>query len=147
MDFGRVVTPLSPPPGVDLAPRCVMTVHRAENGQAVMLAGNAGEPLVVPAGHGFRTPPLETGDLAICLIGDQGPIVIDRLRRAGENPERGFSEKDGHVRLDAARSLSLGCGESEIRLENGGEIRLAGRTLGASFRRLFRVLSGSIDLN
>lgn len=105
----------------------IATVVEAENGQAT-LVNLGGEHLPV-AGHLSGVEALHAEDRVLTLRTGDGIIVAGRLRTQGEAPAPRLGTRDGHLVLEAARSVSLKAGDNRVEVHADGHIELNGRRI------------------
>lgn len=92
---------------------------------------------------GGEAPVLAPGDrlLALPPDGDQPGVVLGRLARY-EAPQPA-----GEVRLEAAQSLTLTCGESSLTLKADGKVLLKGDDVVVRAKGTQRIRAGHVAIN
>jgi hypothetical protein len=100
----------------------VAIVMDARKGEALALSDLPGcpEPVTV-AGHGANTPWLDRGDSVLVMPTPQGPVIFDRLRRAGEPPRIGF-DMIGRAAYLRAEGIRLQSGRGRVEITADGEV-------------------------
>jgi hypothetical protein len=79
--------------------------------------------------------------------GPRGPVIVGAVDRSpGASPKDRIALSADRIELSAGRELLLRVGESLLRLDHTGALRLEGRTLVLDVASLVRFLSARVEL-
>jgi hypothetical protein len=123
----------------------IATVAEAENGQAILVDLD-GECLPV-AGHLSGVEALHIKDRVLAIRAGGGIIVAGRLRGRNEAPSPRLETRDGHLVLEADRSVRLKAGNNRVEVHANGHIELNGRWITGHASGPMQLKGAVIELN
>lgn len=123
----------------------VATVQEAEGGQATVV--NLGGTPCPVAGHLSQVEALKEGDRILTIRTAKGIVVAGRLRGKDEAPAPRLEEKDGHLLVEAAKSVRLQAGDNWIEVHADGRIELDGQQITGLAEGRLRLQGSTIELN
>lgn len=135
--------PLFPPIAQDHA--VIAVVAEVEAGQACRLTLADDSPAVV--GHLSGVETLHPGDKVLAVPTASGYVVTGRLRAPAENPPPRLEAQEGHLRLEAPRSIRLQAGQSWIEIHADGRIQIDGEQITGLAAGRMRLQGATIELN
>lgn len=86
---------------------------------------------------------LAPGDMVLVLIGEDGKtphVVMGRVGPYG-------SSRNAHLRVEAAQSMTLACGESSIDLRADGKVVIRGDDVLVHAKGSQRIRAGTVSIN
>jgi hypothetical protein len=101
----------------------IATVIEVKGGRAATV--NLDGTLCPVDGHLSQVEPLEIGDRVLIVPTEEGAIVAGRLRAEGEAHAPRLEVQDGHLLVEATRSIRLQVGQNRIEVHPDG-VRLQG---------------------
>jgi hypothetical protein len=89
---------------------------------------------------------LKTGQRVLVLDDGDGPVIVGAIETKTPPSDRPVILEGKDIRLRATDSLTLEVGESTLRMEKAGLMRLEGNRLVVDVAALMRVLSARVEL-
>jgi hypothetical protein len=123
----------------------IATVAEAENGQAILV--NLGGERLPVAGHLSGVEALKIEDRVLIIRTGGGIIVAGRLRARDEAPSPRLETRDGHLVLEADRSVCLKAGDNRVEVHADGHIELNGRKITGQASGSVQLTGAAIKMN
>ena len=117
----RVLFPSKPAENPGIA-----TVIEVKGGRATTV--NLDGTLCPVEGHLSQVEPLEIGDRVLIVPTEEGAIVAGRLKAEGEARAPRLEIRNGHLLVEATKSIRLQVGQNRIEVHPDG-VRLQGPTI------------------
>jgi len=127
----------------------IATVHKLNSdGSAFVLLENR----ILPVAGYLATipgiiPKLKRGQQVLVLETDQGVGILGCWLSAGEQTKAHIDLQDGHLQLDATKSITLKTGASSIEIHANGKIRVDGKDIYSIAEGPIRLQGSIIELN
>lgn len=123
----------------------IATVIETENGRATVV--NQKGVLCQVTGHMSGVDALRIGDRVLTTrIGDEF-IITGRFRREDESPAPHLEIRDGHLLVEAEKSVRLRAGEHRIEVHADGRIELDGCRITGHAEGRICLIGTNIELN
>lgn len=127
---------------------CVATVEQSQDGEATQVLIIGLQRTVPVYAHGSEVTHLQDGDQVLVLLATQGAIVMQRLRKPGERPQRGFSiQPDGRLQLHNNKGITLKTDKAKIEIRADGRLYVDGKEIYAIADGMHRLQGATIELN
>lgn len=98
--------------------------------------------------HAEAVSSLNLADRVIILLVDNGAIILHRLRREGERPQSGFTEKeDGTLSIKSKRSIVIETDQASFKIYSDGRIQLDGNEIYSVSKGMQYILGSQLNLN
>lgn len=129
---------------VDVLPSGEILVRTSDTGRSIRC-----DLLETSADNGLE---LGAGDRVLVMSpgeGDPGGVVLGRIGRyrAPNKGRQPSAEPQEHVRIEAAETLALKCGESSVELRKDGKLVIRGGDMLLRAKRTQRIKGGSVAIN
>jgi len=92
-------------------------------------------------------PKLKAGQQVLVLETEQGVGILGSWLSASEKPKAQIDLQDGHLQLDATKSITLKTGASSIEIHANGKIRVDGKDIYSIAEGPLRLQGSIIELN
>ena len=126
----------------------VAIVERSQAGEATQIFVIGPQRTFPVFAHSSEVALLQDGDQVLVLLGEQGAIVMQRLRKPGERPQQGFSvQSDGCLQLHNHNGITLKTDKAKIEIRSDGRLYVDGKEIYAIADGLHRLQGATIELN
>jgi hypothetical protein len=126
----------------------IATVEQSQLGEATHVFVIEQQQLIPVFAHASEVALLQDGDQVLVLLTAQGAIVMQRLRKQGEQPQLGFSvQADGRLQLHNKNGITLKTDKAKIDIRADGRLYVDGKEIYAIADGKHRLQGATIELN
>ena len=133
---------------IDMLSLQIATVLHVQSGEATEIILHGVNEIIPVIAHSAEVSFIRENDHVLVLSTSTGAIITHRLRKPGEQPQRGFNiRKDGILELENAEGIVIKVNDAYISIDKTGRIFVDGKEIYSFAIGVNRLQGATIELN